>query len=490
MNLPVAPRRSWIILGVLLAGMFISLLDATIVNVALPSIRTSLNATESTLSWIISGYALGLGLALIPAGRIGDRIGHKWVFITGLVLFTATSMACGFAADDTQIVIARVLQGVAGGIYLPAVGSFIQLLFQGKERGKAFGILGAVIGLSSAFGLIIGGLIIQAAGPEEGWRWVFFVNLPVGVISAIAAIILLPTKEKHLEKKAGLDLFGGLILAAALVAVLIPLIEGQQEDWPLWTWVCLGAGIVGVAIFGLWESGVAKRGHSPLVPPSLFHHVSFTMGTILALVYFAGFTSIFFTMSIFWQAGLGHTALESGLFTLPFAIGTLFGSILSQRLVIKLGRSVLLLGAAMVALGLGAFWLILLTVPVENLVDWVFIAPLLVAGLGNGFFLAPNIQFIIATVDNSEAGAASGVINTMQRLGTAIGVAIIGSIIFGSLEIAGKPPTANDVAVAFTHSSMLAMGASALMALVAFLLIFALPKNVSQQGPRPVVISD
>ena len=128
MNLPAAPRRSWVILGVLLAGMFISLLDATIVNVALPSIRTSLNATESTLSWIISGYALGLGLALIPAGRIGDRIGHKWVFISGLVLFTATSMACGFAADDTQIVIARVLQGVAGGIYLPAVGSFIQLL--------------------------------------------------------------------------------------------------------------------------------------------------------------------------------------------------------------------------------------------------------------------------------------------------------------------------------------------------------------------------
>lgn len=490
MSTLTSPRRAWVTLAVLLTGMFISLLDATIVNVALPSIRVSLNASESALSWIISGYALGLGLALIPAGRIGDRIGHKWVFITGLALFTAASMACGIAADDTQIVIARVLQGVAGGIYLPAVGSFIQLLFTGKDRGKAFGILGAVIGLSSAFGLIIGGLIIQAFGTADGWRWVFFVNLPVGIIAVIASIIILPTKEKHLDAKAGLDLFGALILAAGLVAILVPLIDGQQEGWPLWTWVCLVGGVVLVALFGLWEAGVARRGHSPLVPPTLFKHVSFTMGTILALVYFAGFTSIFFTLSILWQSGLGHSALESGLFTLPFAIGTLFGSIMSQRLVVKLGRTVLLLGAALVTLGLGSFWLILVLVPATDLNDFIFIAPLLVAGLGNGFFLAPNIQFIIATVDNSEAGAASGVINTMQRLGTAIGVAVIGSILFGSLVITGAPPSAADLAVAFSHSSMLAMGMSTIFAFLAFLLIFALPRNVSQHGQRPVVVAE
>jgi len=490
MNAPVASRRAWFTLAVLLTGMFISLLDATIVNVALPSIRVSLNASESSLSWIISGYALGLGLALIPAGRIGDRIGHKWVYITGLALFTATSMACGLAMDDTQIVIWRVLQGVAGGIYLPAVGSFIQLLFHGRERGKAFGILGAVIGLSSAFGLIIGGLIIEAFGSADGWRWVFFVNLPVGIFAVIASIIILPTKEKHLEAKAGLDLFGALILAAGLIAILVPLIQGQQEDWPLWTWLSLVGGVVLVALFGLWEAGVAKRGHSPLVPMTLFHHASFTMGTILALVYFAGFTSIFFTMSILWQAGLGHSALESGFFTLPFALGTLFGSIASQRLVTKLGRNVLSLGAAMVTLGLGAFWLILLVIPASDLNDWIFILPLLIAGLGNGFFLAPNIQFIVSTVANTEAGAASGVINTMQRLGTAIGVAVIGSILFGSLVITGRPPTQNDIAVAFSHSAMLAMGMSAILAFVAFLLIFALPKNVAQGGPRVVTIPD
>jgi MFS family permease len=258
MTSPISSRRAWVTLAVLLTGMFISLLDATIVNVALPSIRVSLNASESSQSWIISGYALGLGLALIPAGRIGDRIGHKWVFITGLALFTAASMACGIAADDTQIVVARVLQGVAGGIYLPAVGSFIQLLFAGKDRGKAFGILGSVIGLSSAFGLIIGGLIIQAFGTADGWRWVFFVNLPVGIIAVVASIIILPTKEKYLNAKAGLDLFGALILAAGLVAILVPLIDGQQEDWPLWTWISLVGGVVLVALFGLWEAGVSR----------------------------------------------------------------------------------------------------------------------------------------------------------------------------------------------------------------------------------------
>ena len=174
-----APRRSWLALAVVLGGMFMALIDATIVNVALPSIRTSLDANESTLSWIISGYALTFGLALIPAGRLGDRYGHKWVYIIGLVLFTAASAYCGFAQNDFDIVVGRVLQGLAGGIYVPAVAAFIQLLFQGRERGKAFAIMGSVIGISSALGVIAGGLIIQAFGAAEGWRWVYFVNLPI-----------------------------------------------------------------------------------------------------------------------------------------------------------------------------------------------------------------------------------------------------------------------------------------------------------------------
>jgi len=470
--------------------MFIALLDQTIVNVALPTIRTSLNASESTLSWIISGYALGLGLALIPAGRVGDRIGHKWVFIVGLVLFTIASAMCGIAQNDTEIVVWRVLQGVAGGIYIPAVGSFIQLLFAGRQRGKAFAILGTVIGVSSAFGIITGGLLIQAFGNADGWRWVFFVNLPVGIVAVIAAIIVLPSHEKGLDRKTGLDLFGALILAAALVAILVPLIQGQQEGWPLWTWLLLMGGVILIALFGLWESSVTKRGKSPLVPLKLFTHASFTLGTILALVYFAAFTSIFFTLSLLWQAGLGFTALESGFMTLPFALGTLFASSQSQRVVARLGRTALVLGAGMLAVSLSATWAIFTFVPATDLTMWMLAGPLLLGGIGNGFFLAPNIQFIIASVDGQDAGAASGVVNTMQRLGTAIGIAIIGSILFGSLTIAGAPPTAVDVANGFAHSASLSMGMSAILSFAAFGLVFALPRRVQQHGAPIAPVSE
>ncbi|MEN9966772.1 MAG: hypothetical protein RL036_5 [Actinomycetota bacterium] len=484
-NFAPAPRSSWLALAVLLAGFFMALVDATIVNVALPSIRTSLNASESTLSWIISGYALTFGLALIPSGRIGDRIGHKWVYILGIVLFTAASAYCGIAANDFDIIIGRVLQGLAGGIFVPAVGSFIQLLFNGKERGKAFAIMGSVIGLSSAVGQLAGGLLIQAFGEAEGWRWVFFVNLPIGILTTIFAIRLLPAGDAHADRTNRMDWLGVTLLSASLVAVLIPLIQGQQDGWHAWTWWTMAAGIGGLAIFAGWQVLFTKRGGSALVPPRLFHHASFTFGVILALVYFAAFTSIFFTLSILWQGGLGHTALESGLLTIPFAIGTAVISSQSTKWAAKIGRSVLVIGAAMVALGLGFTWYLLANVAVADLNSWMLLPGLLLAGAGNGFFLAPNVQFIVATVDNSEAGAASGVVQTMQRVGTAIGVAIIGSILFASLTPEKMVPGL--IGQAFKDGASAAMLTSALMALAAFFLVFTLPKRIQLHGAPSAV---
>ncbi len=458
-----------------------ALVDATIVNVALPSMRTSLNATDSTLSWVISGYALTFGLALIPSGRIGDRIGHKWVFITGIALFTIASAYCGFAVNDFDIIVGRVLQGLAGGIFVPAVGSYIQLLFQGRERGKAFAIMGSVIGISSAIGQIAGGLLIQAFGDTEGWRSVFWVNLPIGIATAIFAIRLLPSGDAHADRSNRMDWVGVVLLSGALTMVLIPLIQGQQEGWPAWTWLTMVAGVVVLGLFGAWQVLFTKRGGSALVPPRLFHHGSFTFGTILALVYFAGFTSIFFTLSLLWQAGLGHTALESGLLTLPFAVGTAIFSSQSSKWAAKLGRSVLVIGAALVAVGLGATWLILANVAATDLTNWMLLPALLVAGAGNGCFLAPNVQFIVATVENSEAGAASGVVQTMQRMGTAIGVAVIGSILFGAIH-KDQIRSAADAANQFKTGATNAMLTSAIMALVAFALVYSLPRRIQLHG--------
>lgn len=491
-GLAVAPRRAWQALGVLLIGMFMSLLDATIVNVALPTIRTSLDANEATLSWIISGYALAFGLVLIPAGRLGDRFGHKWIFFTGLALFTVASLACGLAQDSTQLVVARVIQGLAGGIYLPAVTAFIQLLFPPRARGKAFAIMGAVIGVSSALGPIVGGLLIQAFGEKEGWRYVFDVNVPIGIIALVAAIILLPRGAASTKSFGGVDWIGLLLLAGGLVAILVPLIEGQTVGWKPWTFVSLGSGVALIVLFAAWEVAYTKRGKSPLVPPHLYSHAAFTGGTILALVYFAAFTSIFFSISILWQSGLGHTALESGLVSIPFAIGSIVGASQSNRFAARLGRTVLVIGVGMLTIGLAAVWVILFTVPAADLTNWALLLPLLVAGVGSGLFIAPNAQFIVATVDPQEAGAASGVIGTMQRLGSAIGIAVIGSVFFGTLVIekptfTGRPSAAqikdavaHNVAIGFTDSAASAIALSALFALVAFFLVFALPRRVGR----------
>jgi len=486
------PRRAWIALAVLLAGMFMSLLDTTIVNVALPTIRTSIDASEATLSWIISGYALAFGLALIPAGRIGDRFGHKWVFFTGLALFTAASVACGLAQNDLQLITARVVQGLGGGIFFPPVTAFIQLLFPPMKRGKAFAIMGATIGISTALGPLVGGLIIEALGEESGWRYIFFVNLPIGVITLVAAAILLPKGGEG--KRLSTDLIGLLLASAALVAILVPLIEGQDQGWPLWTYLSLAAGVLLLVAFAFWERRVAARGAEPFVPPKLFSHPAFTGGTILALVYFAAFTSIFFTISIFWQAGLGHTALESGLVSIPFALGSIIGASQSDRLASLLGRTVLVIGVGMLAIGLIALWLVLLLIPATDLTNWELLGPLLVAGIGSGLFIAPNAQFIVATVDRSEAGAASGVIGTLQRIGSAIGIAVIGSVFFGTLVVDeptfSSQPTkaelaaavAKNVAIGFGHSATVALLISAIFAVVAFFLVFMLPKKISRQG--------
>ncbi|MFC5501155.1 MFS transporter [Lysinimonas soli] len=502
---PLVTRRTWMAFAVLILGIAMALLDTTIVNVALPTIRTSLHADEATLSWIISGYALAYGLALIPAGRIGDRIGHKWVFIVGLAGFTLASLAAGISNDTATLIVARVVQGLFGGIFFPPVTALIQLMFPPRARGKAFAVFGASIGFSTALGPLVGGLLIQWLGETDGWRSIFFVNLPFGVIAVVAAFLLLPSEVAG-RGRSGVDLVGFVLLSGALVAILVPLIQGQQDGWPLWTYLSIAGGIVLLVVFAFWELGVARRGKEPLVPPRLFAHPSFTGGVILALVYFAAFTSIFFSISIFWQTGLGHTALESGLVSIPFAIGSIVGASQSNRLAERLGRTVLVIGTALVALGLIGVWLMLQLMAPQDLTNWELLGPLAVAGFGSGLFIAPNSQFIVATVDRAEAGAASGVIGTMQRVGSAIGIAVIGSVLFGSLPSSFAPTAAqsaaaaeahgaegsaavkaaiqrivdHNLAVGFGHGATLALAVSAVFAIVAFGLVFVLPRRISR----------
>jgi EmrB/QacA subfamily drug resistance transporter len=480
----LSPRRRRAAVAVLMLGAAIALLDTTIVNVALPTIRTSLQAPEATLQWIISGYALAYGLALIPAGRVGDRVGHRRVYLVGVAGFTLASWWCAQAGGPTELVVARVAQGLCGGIFFPAVGATIQVLFTGRDRGRAFGALGAVIGVASAAGPLVGGVLIEQGSSDDAWRSIFYVNLPFGALAVLGALVLLPRGAARRaagsraggQAPGGADLGGLVLLTAALVALLVPLIQGEGSGWPPWTWLSLAGGAALLAAFGAFEVRVGRRGRvSPLVPPRLFSHRAFTGGVVLAVVYFAAFTSIFFTISILWQTGLGHSALESGLVSVPFALGSIVSAAQSARLAERLGRGVLVLGAGMVAAGLVSLWLLLALMDAASLTHWTLLPPLAVAGLGSGMFIAPNQQFIVATVDPEEAGAAAGVVGTAQRIGSAAGIAVVGSALFGSLTVASGSPA--DLAAGFGHAAAAAMAVSAAFSVAAFALVFVLPRR-------------
>jgi EmrB/QacA subfamily drug resistance transporter len=466
-------------LALLMVGAFMALLDTTIVNVALPSVQDGLGAGPSQLEWVVSGYMLTLGLALIPAGRIGARIGHHRMYVAGLTLFTLASLGCGLARDPGQLIAARVVQGLGAGAFFPAIAALIQLLYAGPARGRAFGTLGAIIGLSTALGPLAGGLIIQAAGVEHGWRWVFLVNVPIGLVAVPLAAALLPKGAGSLNRQR-VDTVGVALLSAALLALLVPLIEGQRRGWPAWTYGCLGLAVLLLAVLAWWLVRLERRGGDPLVSPHLLRDRAFAAGTVLALVYFAGFTSVFFTLSILWQTGLGHSALSAGLVTLPFPALSLVTAALSDRFSARLGRTVLVLGCALVAAGLLALVLVLAATSPDP-AGWQVALALAVAGLGNGLFISPNIDFVLSAVPPREAGSASGVLNTGQRVGAAIGIAVIGTILFGTLDIAGP----QDVAGGFLHSAQLATWASVGMVLAALVLVFGLPRRLQHAWQQP-----
>lgn len=476
----VTEGRPWLALAVLLIGSFMALLDTTIVNVAVPTIHTGLGASDAAVSWVVAGYALAFGLVLIPAGWVGDQRGHKAVFVVGVALFTVSSLASGVAPNPAWLVAARFAQGIGAGVMFTPVTALIQLMFSGRDRGKAFGVMGATIGFATALGPIAGGAIISAFGAHSGWRYVFAVNVPLGVIALVATLAILPPRPARADRSQSrpqTDWAGVALLTAALVALVLPLIQGQQQGWPAWTFVSLVLSVPLLIGFAAWQRKRERSGKRPLIPTHLFARRSFAGGVTLTLVYFSAFTSIFFTLAVLWQSGMGRSALATGVMLLPFAAATIIGAGQSDHLAARFGRSILASGLGLVAAGLIAIWLILALVPAADLTGWDLFAPLLVAGFGSGLFIPPNIDFIVAEVPGPEAGSASGVIGTAQRIGAAIGIALISATLFGTLHVTGD--SADAVKAAFTDSASHAMALSAGLSVLAFLLVFTLPRKTA-----------
>lgn len=424
------PRR-WRALSVCLLAGFMTLLDVSIVNVALPSMQTGLGASASDLSWVISGYALTFGLVLVAAGRLGDDRGRKRMFLAGLALFTATSALAGAAQSGTWLVVARLLQGAAGGLLNPQVIGVIQQLFRGRERGRAFGLFGATVGISTAIGPLLGGLLLQGFGTHEGWRFVFYVNLPVGVLALFAGWRLLPRDTVAGGARRSLDLVGSVLLGAAVVAVMLPLIDAEKgmSGAPWWL---LAVGAVLLAGFAAWERGYRRRGRQPLVNLALLRTRSYSMGAALGLAYFAGFTGIFFVITLFFQRGLGYSPLQAGASMLPFAVGSAVSAAVGGRIVSRYGRRLVVIGVAAVAVGLAGTDLVIRWFDGGH-VALATALPLAVAGIGSGLTIAPNSTLTLDEVPPAEGGTAAGVLQTGQRIGSAVGTAVAGALFFGTL---------------------------------------------------------
>ncbi|MEU6078842.1 MFS transporter [Micromonospora sp. NPDC047074] len=473
---PTDDRRRWQALGVGLVAAFMTLLDVSIVNVAVPSMDRALGASPSDLQWVLSGYALTFGLVLVSAGRFGDARGRRSAFVFGIALFTVASALAGLATSPAWLIAARLLQGAAAGVVNPQVSGLIQELFRGPERGRPFGLLGATIGVSTAVGPLLGGLLIAIGGEEHGWRWVFFVNIPVGVVAVVLGWRLLPSRPAQPRDSRRLDLVGVLLLGIGVLLVLLPLV---QQDWRTPTkWLLVPAGLVALAGFGAWERWYARH-RDPLFDLRLFGFRSYALGALIALVYFGGFTAIFFIFTLYLQNGLGYSALVAGLAITPFALGSAVASALGGRIVDRFGRPLVAVGLLTVVIGLVTVVVVLDLAPGDAAVPWLTAAPLLLAGLGSGLVIAPNQTLTLAQVPIPQAGSGAGMLQTGQRIGSAAGIAAVGSVFFSSLATSD-----GDFSFAFRHSLLLAAGVIAL-ALVAALLDVAVGRRADAAGRHP-----
>jgi EmrB/QacA subfamily drug resistance transporter len=433
----------WMALAVVLAAGFMTLLDVSIVNVALPSIERGLHAQPNELQWIVSGYALALGLLLVPAGRFGDAHGRRPVFMVGVALFVIASAACALAPTSLALVLLRILQGFAGGLISPQISGLIQSLFRGEERGRAFGLFGSTIAVSTAVGPLTGGALIALFGAHDGWRAVFFVNLPIGVVILLLARRYLPAPTAAERRPQTMDPLGVVLLGAAVVCILVPFIEQRTWHSPL----RLALFPLGALLLVVWVLHERRYGRTrePLVSLDLFRIRSYALGAPVGLIYFAGFIAIFFIQTQYLQLGLGYPAWKSGLAVTPFAIGSALVSSAGSRQALRRGPKLVAFGLAMVLIGLAGLWLAVDTHPGHDVALWMAL-PLLIAGLGGGLVISPNLTLTLSQVPVQRAGSAGGVLQTGQRIGSAAGIAITGSVFYTQLA-----SSHGDFASAFRH---------------------------------------
>lgn len=435
----IAGRGLWTLL-VTMAGTFLAIMDSFIVNVAVPSIRAELDATFAEVELAVGGYVLVYGLLLVTGGRLGDLFGTRRLFLTGTAIFTVASVCAGLAWDPVSLIVFRVAQAVGAACFYPQVLAVLQTGFTGRARATAFAVFGATIGFASIAGQLVGGLLIHLDLFGLGWRNVFLVNVPLGLLTLAGAARVLPAGRPG-EGRTGLDLAGVGLLSAALLLVTVPLTVGGQAGWPAWAWASLACAGPAAAAFVAWERRLAARGGTPLVDPALFRVRTFAAGNGVALAFFAGNAGLFFVLTLHLQHGTGLSPLAAGLTFAPLAATFALASLLAPRLQRRLGHHVLTLGYAVNAAGtaglLATAWL---SGPAAT--GPLLVPALAVIGFGEGLGVSPLIGTALAGVPARDAGAAGGFLETTVQLGMSLGVTVVGLVFAAALGGGEAAPAA------------------------------------------------
>ena len=456
------PRR-WRVLAVSLVVGFMSLLDVTIVNVAVPSIRAGLDTSAATIQWVVSGYALAFGMTLVAGGRLGDAHGRRRLMTIGLLGFIVSSAAVGLAPNAAAIVLARLAQGASAGLLTPQNSGLIQQLFRGEERGRAFGMFGFTVAVASATGPLIGGALIGLLGEDDGWRSLFLVNVPIGLVALVLIRRMVPdndagaASEDELERDPRVDLPGALLLGLAVLSILFPLISLEG-----------GVGLPLVALlafpplawaFVRWEVRIVRLGRPPLLDVSLLRGLpGYANGLLVGTLYFTGFTGIFLVLSVHLQEGVGLSPLQTALLMTPFAFGAATTAPAAGRLVGRIGRRVTLIALSVMMTGTAlAAWLV--TSPSDTL--WWTLAPaMFLAGIGGGGVISPNFTLTLAEVPPRMGGAAGGALQTGQRIGSALGAALLMTVYQAVGTVASAPVAARSALLAALAVLSIALAAA------------------------------
>jgi EmrB/QacA subfamily drug resistance transporter len=423
-----------IALTIVALAFVMDLLDNTIVNIAIPTIRDNLGASYAAIQWIVAGYALTFATLLVTGGRMGDVYGYKKVFMWGVAGFTLTSLLSGLAVNPGMLMACRLLQGACAALMVPQVMSLMQVMYKPSERGSINGLFGALGGLSASLGPVVGGLLIKWNVFGWDWRPIFLINVPVGIFALVAGAKYLPNgKSPHPLK---LDVQGTMLIITAIFLLVYPLIQGRELGWPAWSFAMMAASLPFFAAFAWWQRRKERTDGSPLVLPSLFKKRSFGAGLGVNLVFEMAMIGFFLTFTLFLQVGLGFSAVHAALTGMPVAIGIgMTMALAGEKLVPKLGRYALAVGSTIMALGL------VTTLSVMHhyqlaVHSWQLIPGLLLTGIGMAFVFGSLFAAVLNGVDTKHAGSASGILNATQQVGGAIGVAVIGVIFFGQLSAA------------------------------------------------------